>query len=496
MKKILLCLLIVSMAFACPANAKTTKKPISNKNVNLKAITLEKETLSDVYQPSLLLASETDAVNKNLSTENDEELSLIHKTIHKLQDADDRIFNIYNLKGGVEKLSSSVTDTTEKPLVKQWLDGDYATGKWFGARPILEDHGLSINSSLLYSPFVKTGGGANDAASGKGYSLFNLGITLDTEKAGMWKGGKFFALYQRKTGYGISGPNGNGGAMGDWMGMDGWDWRQINQISEVWYQQKFFGEKVRLKLGKQDANADFGYLNSGWDFMNTAFSVNPTVPMPTYPDQSFGFMAEINPKEWLSIRNGIYSKFNVPFNITEIEVKPTIKGLPGRYSVGAWEMSDSSGMSLPQSYDFNTSTTYYNNFNRNFGAYAQFEQMIYKENKEDDNDMQGLVAFGQFGVSPSNKNDMSRYVGGGLEYIGPIPKRDKDKIGVAVASGNFAPRLGDITSQVGAETAVEAFYRIQVTPWFYLQPDVQFISRPSGTYDSSMAFGLRSVITF
>jgi len=49
-------------------------------------------------------------------------------------------------------------------------------------------------------------------------------------------------------------------------------------------------------------------------------------------------------------------------------------------------------------------------------------------------------------------------------------------MGVAVASGNFVSRLADITSQIGDETAIEAFYRIQFNPWFYLQPDVQSLS--------------------
>lgn len=409
---------------------------------------------------------------------------------------DSSVVPVMDLKGGVEKSPSKKQTMleAEKTAVKSWLDGDYATGKWFGARPVFEDHGVTINSSLLFSPSIKTHGGAGGEASGKGYSLFNLSVTVDTEKAGLWKGGTFYTLYQKKTGYGLAGPNGNG-AMGDYMGYDGWDWRQMNQISEIWYQQKLFKDKVRLKVGKQDANVDFCFLNSGWDFMNTAFSVNPTVLLPTYPDQSFGLMAEINPKEWLSIKNGIYSRYNVPFNITEIELKPTIKKLPGRYMVGAWELSDSNGMSVSGGLD-NSGSVYYNNFNRNYGAYAGFEQMVYKENKDDENDMQGLIVFGQVGFSPSNKNDMSKYYGGGLHYRGLIPKRDKDITGIAVGSGNFAPRLGDVTSQIGAETAFEMFYRFHVSKWFYLQPDIQYIMNPSGMYPSSVAVGLRSVITF
>lgn len=403
---------------------------------------------------------------------------------------------VTDLKGGIEKNTPSKQPTkleTEKTMMRHWLDGDYATGRWFDGRTALENHGVTINSSLLMSPFMKTGGGANGEVSGKGYSLFNLSVTLDTEKAGLWKGGTFYTLYQKKIGYGMAGAS---NAMGDWMQYDGWEGRQINQISECWYQQKLFKDKLRLKVGKQDANTDFGFLNSGWDFLNLAFSVNPTLPMPTYPDQAnFGFVAEINPKEWLSIRNGIYSKFNVPFNITEIEVKPTIKGLPGRYNIGAWEMSDSNGMSVNGGLD-SGGNIYTNNFNRNYGVYAQFEQMVYKEKKDDENDMQGLVVFGQFGMSPSNRNDMNRYTGGGLHYLGLIPKRDKDITGLAVASGTFASRLGDISSQIGNETAIEAFYRFYISKWFYLQPDVQYIMNPSGTYPNSVAVGLRTVITF
>lgn len=398
---------------------------------------------------------------------------------------------------GIEDIEKILKTGIQKETVQQWIDGDFATGRFFGARPIFESHGLTVNSSFLYSPFMKTGGGANGENSFKGYGIFNLGVTLDTEKAGLWKGGTFFALYQNKRGYGLSGANPNG-AMGDFMGFDGWDWRQINQISEYWYQQKFFNGKLRVKLGKQDANTDFAYLNSGWDFMNSGFSVIPNIPLVTYPDQSFGFMAEVNPKEWLSIRDGIYSRFNVPMNITEIELKPKIKKLPGRYMFGVWELSDSNGMSAAIGEDANG--TIYNNFYRNYGAYFNFEQMVYKEKKDDNNDMQGLVVFGQCGVSPSNRNDLSRYIGCGLHYVGPIPKRDKDIAGIAVNNGNFASRLNDITydngGRVGSETVVEAFYRVQVNNWFYLQPDVQYIMNPGGMYPNSVAVGIRSVITF
>lgn len=507
-KYIISCVLILALLAFVQAKTQAANIPkIKKSDINLQEIildtnqcALDNEIISDSQQANTKIVPEETAIVNETGNPNNSK---------------NKFLNILNLKGNVQKIDGTVEDSVKKtywdvendiekldevlkakitkPAVKQWLDGDYATGKYLGTRPLLESHGLTITPSFLYSPFGKTDGGANERESIKGYGLFNLGVNFDTEKAGLWKGGTFFGLYQRKAGYGLSGPN--GGAMGDFMGFDGWDWREMNQISEYWYQQKFFNNKLRLKLGKQDANTDFCYLNSGWDFMNSGLSVVPNVPMPTYPDPGFGFMAAFSPKEWITIKEGIYSRFSNPFNINEIEIKPKIKNLPGRYILGAWELSDSNGVDVPSGIDSN-GDTYYNNFNRNFGFYTLFEQMLFKENKNDENDMQGLVAFGQFSMSPSNRNDMARYVGGGLHYLGPIPKRDKDIAGVAVASGNFATRLGSITGQVGDETVIEGFYRVQVTPWFYVQPDVQYIMNPEGVYNNSVAIGIRSVITF
>ena len=483
-KNILLSTLLVALLSVQSVQAETinqTKK--ETKPSAFRAIVLGEEE----SRPTEHIAVAEDASPMERSLENKE--NEVHKNV------DEPITPVFDLKGGVVKGSPEAVPVKKPSVVSSWVNGDYATGKWFGARPLFAEHGVTVNSSLLYSPAMKTGGGSNDRASGKGYSLYNLGVTIDTEAAGLWKGGTFYGLYQRKAGYGLSGANGDDGAMGDWMGLDGWDWREMNQISEYWYQQKLFENKVRIKFGRQDANSDFGFLNSGWNFINTAFSVNPTTPMPTYPDQAFGLMAEVNPKEWLSIRNGTYSRYNNPFNITEIEIKPNIKKLPGRYMLGAWEMSDTTGMGVATGID-SSGDTIYNNYNRNFGGYVGFEQMVYKEKKNDDNDMQGLVVFGQAGMSPSNKNDMSKYLGGGINYVGPIKNRDKDILGIGVANGSFASRLGDITGQVGSETVVECFYRAQITPWMYFQPDVQFIMNPSGLYGNSVALGVRSVITF
>jgi porin len=50
----------------------------------------------------------------------------------------------------------------------------------------------------------------------------------------------------------------------------------------------------------------------------------------------------------------------------------------------------------------------------------------------------------------------------------------------------------------GAEMVLEATYQCQVTPWFIVQPDIQYILNPSGSTSLANAFviGGRCAIVF
>lgn len=493
MKKILSYTLILIFAFINSACAEEIKLPNSKTNkYSLKEIILDTE--SNSYVPEKIIPEKNVSVfDKNASELDsspvmDEAIMVSDPSIMPNQNKKG-IFLISNIKGGVEKYAPK--EEFIKNAVDDWFEGNYATGMWGGARPFFESHGLTLRSSILYSPFSKIGGGPTDTSNGRGYTMQHLSVSLDTEKAGLWKGGTFFALYQRKIGSGINGAVGSP--------IDGWDFPdEMSRIQEYWYQQKLFNNKIRLKVGKQCSSNEFGMIYSGTDFMNLRLAVIPTVPYAGFPYPGFGFMAEVNPTSWLSIKEGIYSKDGNPLNIVGIEVKAKIKNMPGRYMLGSWQMSNSNGIRTIESYSPSGSS--YNNFNRNYGVYASFEQMVYKEKKEIPQDRQGIMLFGQLGISPSEKNDTCKYGAVGLHYRGPIPKRDDDIAGLAFGYSNFASRLSDIPTSVGGrigdEAFIETFYRFHVNKWLYLQPDVQFISHPSGMFQNSIAIGLRSVITF
>ena len=98
--------------------------------------------------------------------------------------------------------------------------------------------------------------------------------------------------------------------------------------------------------------------------------------------------------------------------------------------------------------------------------------------------------------APSNRNLITEYYGGGLVYKGLLPNRDEDYLGVGVANAILTPGSKQIALANGEfqgrqETAVELFYKYRVSPYFVLQPDLQFISQPSGRFDDALLPGLR-----
>jgi porin len=116
----------------------------------------------------------------------------------------------------------------------------------------------------------------------------------------------------------------------------------------------------------------------------------------------------------------------------------------------------------------------------NKGIYAFMEQQIIREKEDPD---QGLALFIRLGWANPNFNDISVYTGGGLVYTGLIPTREQDQVGFAVAAVHVGNKFKQANYE--AETPVkdeevnlEFTYRIQVMPWFALQPNFQYVINP------------------
>lgn len=403
---------------------------------------------------------------------------------------------------------SLTSDRKQRPSWRTQLleicDVDCLTGEWGGLRLKLVEKGITLNLEYVSTVFVNTQGGLNTNRAIEYTGNTHLTLSLDTAVLGWWEGGEFFIYAEERHGSGMTERH-----VGDLFVFNNDEDRDFLQVSEYWWHQSLFDDKVWFKIGKMDGAADFQVVEYGLEFINSAFAVIPMIPIPTFPDTALGAVAAIEPTDWLYFMAGIYdqqafggnSGFGTAFHdrndsvtLFELALMPELKAAgrsyPGTYRVGGWFTSgdedkffdDLGGRLRPRSHRGNS------------GVYLAFDQLVFKEN-DDPGDSQGIGAFFQFGWAPSSYNEISQYYGAGIQCTGLIPSRDEDIMGLAVGHASLSGRVQSLEARHN-ETAVEWFYKAQIFDWLSVMPDLQYIFNPGGDGPDAFVIGLRTQISF
>src|SRR5207302_566538 len=101
-----------------------------------------------------------------------------------------------------------------------------------------------------------------------------------------------------------------------------------------------------------------------------------------------------------------------------------------------------------------------------------------------------LSVFARAGGAPADRNLVDIYFDGGLVYKGPFGRAD-DQTGIAIAYARIGSSVegfdADVARLTGqfhpirsGEAVLELTYRFQLTGWWQLQPDFQYIFNPGG----------------
>ncbi len=285
-------------------------------------------------------------------------------------------------------------------------------------------------------------------------------------------------------------------------------------IAEYWYEHLLFDSKLRVKVGKQDANADFALCDLGGDFVHSSFGLPPMIPLPTFPSQALGIATFFQLTEATNVGFGVFDGtlpsgpqgvrwgfdtlgHNGAISLYQLEWKPTWEFanlFPTTVRTGMWHHSDKEVWTeLTDNPDPRT-------FQQNYGCWTTADQIVWKESEVEGDD-QGLGMFFQFGWAPGNRNAIQEYYGGGLVYKGLISGRDDDLLGLAFANAIFGSGFraesaagGDVLKS--NETATELFYKYQYSPFISIQPDLQYIANPGGLYRDALVAGARFEVVF
>ncbi len=381
------------------------------------------------------------------------------------------------------------------------------TGDWGGLRSQLEDSGLSfsLNYNVYYGNNMHGGQGTGQRGSGS----YDFIIDVDLEKMGLIPGGRLFAFAQGWQGDDRN-INGLTGALGD--PIDDADGTKVIYVDQLWYEQKFLDEKLALRFGRLDQQTiiDRNAYAQGEDcqFFN-AFLDNNNAIIPLAIGT--GATLFIKPTDWLGFvvgaadgdaqifRTGLDTAFHDGadfFGYFQTDLHLTFHSsqgpLRGTYRFG---FVYDPGVLTEVRTDSNGKETQHQDTG-DWGVYLSFDQQLYRESRKDD---QGLGIFARLGHRDGDYNRINEYWSGGLQYKGLVTNRPKDVVGFGYYSVHSSAHYRrNVDSMFLRENGFELYYRIQVTPWLTITPDVQYIARPGGdrATDDAFVMGLRARATF
>jgi porin len=400
-----------------------------------------------------------------------------------------------------------------------WMQ-NYLTGNWGGFRDRLKNDGISLTPVYTAEVFGNPSGGARQGVITDGLLNTALDIDFDPLTHGAIKDLTFHA-----NAFYIYGTNLSAQYVGDFSTTSNIAGFNTLRLDELWAQKVFLEKKLSLKVGNMAVDNEFFQSNSASLFISGTFGAftfiaNNVANAPVYPLAAPGVRLQFLPTAQTYIMAGVYGKDNDSEPATNnqngtrfaldsgsgmlimseagflLNQGPNDKGLQGTYRVGSF-VDTGNHTTFNSQAQFADGTGALQSIGTDYGVYGVVDQQIYSK------DNQIISFFVRSGGAPSNTNFVDYYVEGGFDFAGFIPGRDSDVGGLAIARSRVSNDFSNSQVVQGnppstAETVIEATYKIQLAPWWSIQPDFQYIITPSGVEGSHNAtvLGLRTTVAF
>ncbi len=432
---------------------------------------------------------------------------------------------------------------------------DFTTGLWTrgnllgdagGLRSTLWNYGITFGIQDINEVWGNVSGGVKRGASYDGVTLASIG--LDTQRAFGWSGGTFNISAWNIRGRNISSDN-----LLNLQTVSGILATPTTRIWEVWYQQSFLDGQFDIRLGQQSLDQEFMVSANSALFINTMMGW-PMVPSadlyaggPAYPLSSIGARARAQLPAGFTVLGGVFddnppggpfdadsqllgsTRWGGNFNLRtgaliigeiqyalnqpangQMDYVAGSSGLPGTYKLGFW--ADTAPFPSPRFDNTGAPLALTGgtplNLRNNFSVYGVADQVVWQPGGDDP---RSVSVFARLMGAPGDRNLINFSVNAGITMKAPLPGRDDDTFGIGFGIAKVTPAAAgfDIDSGLparGTETFIEITYQVQVTGWWQVQPDFQYVFNPGGgilnpndptqRVGNEAVFGLRSILTF
>jgi porin len=443
--------------------------------------------------------------------------------------------------------AASGTQATQPPPAPTGIwERSNLLGDMGGLRTFLGNYGVTFALQETSEYMNNLSGGTRRGGAYDGVT--QVGIGVDTQKAFGLPGGTF-----NVSAFQIHGSNLTEQNLQTLQFATGVEADNSTRLWELWYQQAFLGGKVDVKVGQQSLDQEFMVSQYAATFINATFGwqVLPSTDLPgggpAYPLSALGVRARFQATDAITVLGGVFNGNPAPgtgdpqqlnssgtnFNLSSgaliigevqyainqppaspSDAKPS--GLPGTYKLGFWYNTthfadqgiDNTGLSLANP----RSTGIAESHSGDYSIYATADQMVWRPSADSP---QSVGVFARIMGAPGDRNLVDLGVNAGVTLKAPFKGRDNDVVGLAFGYAKIGSHAQDLASNQAlytpgypsrsAETLLEATYQFQVTPWWQLQADFQYIWAPSGgipdpngggRIGNEAIVGARTVVTF
>ena len=416
----------------------------------------------------------------------------------------------------------------------QQRNADDLMGSMCGIRPNLARHGISLGLTESSEILGNTSGGTRRGFVYDGVTTATL--QLDTQQAFGWSGGTFEISALQ-----IHGNNLSARDLQSLQTASGIESDRGTRLWELWYDQRLSsGGMLDLRVGQQSLDQEWMVSQNALDFVNTMFgwAMLPSADLPAggpaYPLSAIGARVRVHPHGPWTVLAGIYNgsptnnapgdpqrndRHGTSFPLkggvlamleAQYAVPASVAQSPASvYRIGAWYDSehfadqefDNTGQSLANP----ASDGIAREHRGDWSVYGVVDQRIWTSSATPCRTLNYFLRPMWTPLAGRNPIDFS--LNAGLTVTAPLPNRSNDTFGAAIAYAHVGSRLEALDRQQGypvhaGETVVEWTYIDQVTPWFQLQPDVQYVFDPGAgvtttqRLDNETVLGFRANISF
>lgn len=336
-------------------------------------------------------------------------------------------------------------------------------------------------------------GGLRTGTTFMGMARINL--EFNTGEAGLWRGGQLFAMVSCTHG-GMPSQD----LIGDFQVASNIEAGNHLFVQELWFRQRFGSAEVTI--GLQDLNATFVCNETGGSFLNSSFGIpsmiTSNIPAPVFPLTTLGITAGWQVTGRLALGFAIHDGSPLSFesNPYNLRWRPSadhgvVTIARARYAIGPEKLSGCielggyyhTGLTEPDELTGTRSEV----FDHNHGIYLIAEKTLHRGLND-----RLISMFLQAAVSPRTINRQHYYLGWGVTCHGLFSANGRDEAGFGIAHAGFCNQIP------ASETTLELFYRYQLTPFLFIQPDIQYIIHPSGSdipLPNAMVLFLRAAIS-